>query len=99
MCVWRPLRAWMTSPRASSERLMFWASFRRSPSAPDFHTRSEPARSTRFSLPTTQRVTLSTKNKYTPHSSADLLLYYRIFSWDLWGILKYLIFSSVIKYL
>uniref|UniRef100_A0A8C8RFC1 Uncharacterized protein n=1 Tax=Pelusios castaneus TaxID=367368 RepID=A0A8C8RFC1_9SAUR len=45
------LRAWITSPRASRDLLMFWASFSRSPCAPDFQTRSEPARSTRFSFP------------------------------------------------
>ena len=37
-------------PKASSERLMFVASWNRMPSEPDFFTRSEPARSTTFSL-------------------------------------------------
>lgn len=51
MWVCRALSAWMTSPSASKERLIFWASFSLSPSAPDFQTLSEPARSTRFNLP------------------------------------------------
>lgn len=51
MWVCRALRAWMTSPSDSRERLMFWASFSLSPSAPDFQTLSEPARSTRFNFP------------------------------------------------
>uniref|UniRef100_A0A8C5FEC0 Uncharacterized protein n=1 Tax=Gadus morhua TaxID=8049 RepID=A0A8C5FEC0_GADMO len=51
MWVWLPLRAWITSPSASRERFIFWASFSLSPSAPDFHTLSDPARSTRFNLP------------------------------------------------
>lgn len=51
MWVCRALSAWITSPSASRERLIFWASFSLSPSAPDFHTLSEPARSTRFNLP------------------------------------------------
>uniref|UniRef100_A0A671LTV1 Secreted protein n=1 Tax=Sinocyclocheilus anshuiensis TaxID=1608454 RepID=A0A671LTV1_9TELE len=53
---WWAFKAWITSPRASSERLIFWASFSLSPSAPDFHTLSEPAKSTRFSLPVKERV-------------------------------------------
>lgn len=44
-------RALMTSPSADSDLLMHWASRRRLPSAPDLAIRSEPARSTRFSLP------------------------------------------------
>ena len=45
------LKAWMTSPRHERDLLMFWASFRRVPSAPDLLTRSDPARSTRFNRP------------------------------------------------
>lgn len=41
----------MTSPSADRDLLMHWASRRRLPSAPDLAMRSEPARSTRFSLP------------------------------------------------
>lgn len=44
-------RALMTSPSADSDLLIHWASRRRLPSAPDLAIRSEPARSTRFSLP------------------------------------------------
>ena len=42
----------MTLPRALSERLILVASLSRTPSAPVFDWRSEPARSTMFSLPT-----------------------------------------------
>lgn len=48
---WRERRAAITSPRADSDLLMCCASRRRLPSAPDFPTRSEPAKSTRFSFP------------------------------------------------
>lgn len=48
---WRERRAAMTSPRADSDLLMCCASRRRLPSAPDLPTRSEPARSTKFSFP------------------------------------------------
>jgi hypothetical protein len=41
----------LTFPSAESERLILVASFRRSPVAPVFDWRSEPARSTRLSLP------------------------------------------------
>eukprot|EP00955_Chlamydomonas_euryale_P043649 352664-Chlamydomonas_euryale.AAC.6 len=42
----------MTFPSADSERLILVASLRRSPVAPVFDWRSDPARSTRLSLPT-----------------------------------------------
>jgi len=41
----------MTSPSAESDLLMFCASLRRSSVAPVLSARSEPARSTRLSLP------------------------------------------------
>lgn len=41
----------MTSPSADSDLLMYCASRSRLPSAPERPTRSEPARSTRFSFP------------------------------------------------
>ena len=44
-------RAEMQLPRAESERLIFVASLSRSPVACVFDCRSEPARSTRLSLP------------------------------------------------
>ena len=41
----------MTSPMLDSDLLMLCASFSRAPSAPDLLTRSEPAKSTKFSFP------------------------------------------------
>ena len=41
----------MTSPRADKDLLMLWASFKRSAVAPVLSALSEPARSTRDSLP------------------------------------------------
>ena len=43
--------ACMTSPSDDKLRLMFCASLSRSPEAPLFDTRSDPAKSIRFSLP------------------------------------------------
>ena len=50
---WAPpsLSACTTSPKAESDLLMCCASFRRSPVASDFATRSDPARSTRYNTP------------------------------------------------
>ena len=45
----------MTSPRAERLLLILWVSLSRAPSAPDLLTRSEPAKSTRFSLPAKYR--------------------------------------------
>ena len=45
-------RAEITFPSADRDRLIFVASFSRSPVAPVLDWRSEPARSTRFSFPT-----------------------------------------------
>ena len=47
----RTRKAWMTSPSAERLLLIDWASFNRTPVAPDLATRSEPARSTRLSRP------------------------------------------------
>uniref|UniRef100_A0A0A9G6T7 Uncharacterized protein n=1 Tax=Arundo donax TaxID=35708 RepID=A0A0A9G6T7_ARUDO len=41
----------ITSPRVDNDLLMFAASFKRSPSAPELFCLSEPARSTKFNLP------------------------------------------------
>ena len=41
----------MTFPRQDKERLIFFASYNVSPSAPDFETFSLPARSTRYNFP------------------------------------------------
>ncbi len=46
------VRAAMTLPRADSDWLIFLLSSSRRPVAPVSRTRSDPARSTRFSLPT-----------------------------------------------
>jgi hypothetical protein len=48
----RPTNAEMTFPSADSDRLILVASFSLSPVAPVLDCRSEPARSTRLSLPT-----------------------------------------------
>mmetsp|Transcript_31874 Transcript_31874/g.53560 ORF Transcript_31874/g.53560 Transcript_31874/m.53560 type:complete len:244 (+) Transcript_31874:1386-2117(+) len=51
-CFFLSASAWTTLPNASSEALMFAASFRPCPWTPDRFTRSLPARSTTVSLPT-----------------------------------------------
>lgn len=60
----------MTSPRADSDLLMCCASRRRLPSAPDLPTRSEPARSTRFSFPVVRRPVLQSTPRTVTMSSA-----------------------------
>lgn len=52
MCLAFPsTKADITLPKADSERLIFVASFRRSPEAPVFACLSLPAKSTKLSLP------------------------------------------------
>lgn len=52
MCLDFPsTKAEMTFPKALSDRLIFVASFKRSPVAPVLACRSDPAKSTRFSFP------------------------------------------------
>ena len=64
----------MTSPRAESERLMFWASFMRLPVTPLLETRSLPARSTSTRRPCeTALVWISTPSMVTSTKECDLL--------------------------
>lgn len=92
--LWRALSACITSPSDRRERLIFWASFSLSPSAPDFQTLSEPARSTRFNLPDERKVQSSWKwNEENPlWIPVSYWILIRSFSFEL---LNFILFLSI----
>lgn len=55
------VRAEMTFPRADNDKLICLLSSNRCPVAPDWRTRSDPAKSTRFNFPTCQQQSVNQK--------------------------------------